>query len=196
MNPKQRNVWGRRFVCSLQSGCSPARGFCMLPTIAACARAKPKARHRRVQPGDRHRAMHLECGNYTNVSSGKCQSRRQQPCRRLPLHSRKHQLLPRQQRPKLLQPRPRYRETSFRSADREGARGRRQDTGSSTSNRKPEPSCRCTPTPTVVYLIEGGSTRFTLEDGRTIEGAGKTGDVLINAPVTHSQEHTSARTRS
>ena len=42
---------------------------------------------------------------------------------------------------------------------------------------------------TVVYLIEGGTTRFTLEDGRTIEGAGHTGDVLINAPVTHSQEH-------
>ena len=43
----------------------------------------------------------------------------------------------------------------------------------------------------VVYLVSGGATRFTFEDGRTVEGAGQTGDVLINPPVTHSQEHLS-----
>jgi beta-alanine degradation protein BauB len=41
----------------------------------------------------------------------------------------------------------------------------------------------------VVYLLQGGTTRFTLEDGRTIESTAQTGDVFINAPVTHSQEH-------
>lgn len=41
----------------------------------------------------------------------------------------------------------------------------------------------------VVYLVKGGATRFTLEDGRTIEGNAPTGTVLINPPVTHSQEH-------
>jgi len=45
---------------------------------------------------------------------------------------------------------------------------------------------------TVVYLLKGGTTRFTLEDGRTIEGSSDTGAVLINAPVTHSQEHVTA----
>jgi len=44
----------------------------------------------------------------------------------------------------------------------------------------------------VVYLLQGGSTRFTLEDGRTIEGTAQTGDVLINPPVTHAQEHITA----
>ncbi len=41
----------------------------------------------------------------------------------------------------------------------------------------------------VVYLLQGGVTRFNLEDGRTIESTAQTGDVFINAPVTHSQEH-------
>lgn len=41
----------------------------------------------------------------------------------------------------------------------------------------------------IVYLVKGGATRFTLEDGRTIEGNAQTGAVLINPPVTHSQEH-------
>jgi quercetin dioxygenase-like cupin family protein len=41
----------------------------------------------------------------------------------------------------------------------------------------------------VVYLVKGGATRFTLEDGRTTEGKAETGAVLINPPVTHSQEH-------
>jgi beta-alanine degradation protein BauB len=44
----------------------------------------------------------------------------------------------------------------------------------------------------VVYLIKGGATRFTLQDGRTIDSTAQTGDVLITAPVTHSQEHITA----
>lgn len=44
----------------------------------------------------------------------------------------------------------------------------------------------------IVYLIKGGATRFTLEDGRTTEGSAETGAVLINPPVTHSQEHITA----
>jgi len=44
----------------------------------------------------------------------------------------------------------------------------------------------------VVYLLKGGTTRFTLEDGRTIEGSSEAGAVLINGPVTHSQEHVTA----
>jgi quercetin dioxygenase-like cupin family protein len=41
----------------------------------------------------------------------------------------------------------------------------------------------------VVYLITGGATRFTLEDGRTTDSNAQAGDVLITPPVTHSQEH-------
>jgi len=44
----------------------------------------------------------------------------------------------------------------------------------------------------VVYLLKGGTTRFTLEDGRSMEGSSETGAVLINGPVTHSQEHVTA----
>lgn len=44
----------------------------------------------------------------------------------------------------------------------------------------------------VVYLLKGGTTRFTLQDGRTVEGSSEAGTVLINAPVTHSQEHVTA----
>jgi quercetin dioxygenase-like cupin family protein len=43
---------------------------------------------------------------------------------------------------------------------------------------------------TVVYLVEGGATRFTLTDGSTVERSSRAGEVLINAPVTHAQLHT------
>jgi quercetin dioxygenase-like cupin family protein len=43
----------------------------------------------------------------------------------------------------------------------------------------------------VVYIQKAGKTKFTLEDGTTKETEGKVGDVLINPPVTHSQEHLS-----
>ena len=41
----------------------------------------------------------------------------------------------------------------------------------------------------VVYIQKAGKTKFTLEDGTTKVTDGKVGDVLINPPVTHSQEH-------
>jgi quercetin dioxygenase-like cupin family protein len=41
----------------------------------------------------------------------------------------------------------------------------------------------------VVYIQKSGKTRFTLEDGTTRESDAKVGEVLINPPVTHSQEH-------
>ena len=41
----------------------------------------------------------------------------------------------------------------------------------------------------VVYIQKAGKTKFTLEDGTTKVMASKAGDVLINPPVTHSQEH-------
>ena len=41
----------------------------------------------------------------------------------------------------------------------------------------------------VVYIQKEGKTKFTLADGTTKETDGKVGDVLINPPVTHSQEH-------
>jgi quercetin dioxygenase-like cupin family protein len=43
----------------------------------------------------------------------------------------------------------------------------------------------------VVYILEAGKTRFTLEDGTTRVMESKAGEVLINPPVTHSQEHLS-----
>lgn len=41
----------------------------------------------------------------------------------------------------------------------------------------------------VVYLLQGGAVRFTLPDGKTVDSTTPTGGVLINPPVTHSQEH-------
>ena len=41
----------------------------------------------------------------------------------------------------------------------------------------------------VVYIQEAGKTKFTLEDGTSKVLESKNGDVLINPPVTHSQEH-------
>jgi quercetin dioxygenase-like cupin family protein len=41
----------------------------------------------------------------------------------------------------------------------------------------------------VVYLLQGGSTRFTLPDGKTVDSSAPTGTALINPPVVHSQEH-------
>ena len=41
----------------------------------------------------------------------------------------------------------------------------------------------------VVYIQKAGKTKFTLEDGTSKVTEGKVGDVLINPPVTHSQEH-------
>jgi quercetin dioxygenase-like cupin family protein len=43
----------------------------------------------------------------------------------------------------------------------------------------------------VVYILKAGKTKFTLEDGTSKVTEGKVGDVLINPPVTHSQEHLS-----
>ena len=41
----------------------------------------------------------------------------------------------------------------------------------------------------VVYIQKAGKTKFTLADGTTKVLESKNGDVLINPPVTHSQEH-------
>jgi quercetin dioxygenase-like cupin family protein len=41
----------------------------------------------------------------------------------------------------------------------------------------------------VVYIQKAGKTKFTLEDGTSKVTESKAGDVLINPPVTHSQEH-------
>jgi quercetin dioxygenase-like cupin family protein len=41
----------------------------------------------------------------------------------------------------------------------------------------------------VVYLLQGGETRFTLPDGKTVTGNSPTGAALINPPATHTQEH-------
>jgi quercetin dioxygenase-like cupin family protein len=41
----------------------------------------------------------------------------------------------------------------------------------------------------VVYILQAGKTKFTLEDGKTRESSASTGEVLIRPPETHSQEH-------
>jgi quercetin dioxygenase-like cupin family protein len=41
----------------------------------------------------------------------------------------------------------------------------------------------------VVYLLQGGFTRFTLPDGKVVESSAASGTALINPPVTHAQEH-------
>ncbi|MGQ0579519.1 MAG: hypothetical protein ACT4PQ_11500 [Betaproteobacteria bacterium] len=45
---------------------------------------------------------------------------------------------------------------------------------------------------TVVYLLEGGTTRFTRQDGTWYESVGRTGEAFISTPEPHSQEHKTA----
>jgi quercetin dioxygenase-like cupin family protein len=44
----------------------------------------------------------------------------------------------------------------------------------------------------VIYILKGGKTKFTNADGKVVESAAKTGDVLLRDPVTHSQVHVEA----
>lgn len=41
----------------------------------------------------------------------------------------------------------------------------------------------------VIYILEGGKTKFTNADGTVRESGAKAGEVLLRDPVTHSQEH-------
>jgi len=42
----------------------------------------------------------------------------------------------------------------------------------------------------VVYVLEGGKTKFTMEDGKTVKEVDtKPGDVLINPKTVHASEH-------
>jgi len=43
----------------------------------------------------------------------------------------------------------------------------------------------------VIYVLEGGRTRFTLQDGSTTERDLKSGDAVINPAVTHATENLS-----
>ena len=43
----------------------------------------------------------------------------------------------------------------------------------------------------VVYVLEGGKTKFTMPDGTTKEIDAKDGDVIINKPTVHAAEHES-----
>jgi quercetin dioxygenase-like cupin family protein len=41
----------------------------------------------------------------------------------------------------------------------------------------------------VVYIIKGGKTRFTMQDGKSFESDSKAGDASFRPAVTHSHEH-------
>ena len=43
----------------------------------------------------------------------------------------------------------------------------------------------------VIYVLEGGKTKFTNADGTTKELETKAGDVLLNPPTVHASEHES-----
>ena len=43
----------------------------------------------------------------------------------------------------------------------------------------------------VIYVLEGGKTKFTMPDGSTKELDTKAGDVLLNPPTVHASEHLS-----
>lgn len=43
----------------------------------------------------------------------------------------------------------------------------------------------------VVYVLEGGKTKFTNADGTTREVDTKAGDVLLNPPTVHASDHES-----
>jgi quercetin dioxygenase-like cupin family protein len=41
----------------------------------------------------------------------------------------------------------------------------------------------------VVYIVKGGKTKFTNEDGKVMESDNKTGESFFRAATTHSHEH-------
>lgn len=41
----------------------------------------------------------------------------------------------------------------------------------------------------VIYVIQGGKTKFTMPDGTTKEIDAKAGEAIINPPTTHSADH-------
>ena len=43
----------------------------------------------------------------------------------------------------------------------------------------------------VIYVVQGGKTKFTMPDGTTKELETKAGDALINPPTVHASEHES-----
>jgi quercetin dioxygenase-like cupin family protein len=43
----------------------------------------------------------------------------------------------------------------------------------------------------VIYVVQGGKTRFTMPDGSTKEIETKSGEALINPPTVHASEHLS-----
>jgi quercetin dioxygenase-like cupin family protein len=43
----------------------------------------------------------------------------------------------------------------------------------------------------VIYVLQGGKTKFTMPDGTSKEIDSKAGDVLINPPTVHASEHES-----
>ena len=43
----------------------------------------------------------------------------------------------------------------------------------------------------VIYVLEGGKTKFTMPDGSTKELDTKAGDVLLNPPTVHASDHES-----
>jgi quercetin dioxygenase-like cupin family protein len=43
----------------------------------------------------------------------------------------------------------------------------------------------------VIYVLQGGKTKFTMPDGTTKEIDSKPGDVMVNPPTVHASEHES-----
>ena len=194
MNTKQRHVG--RFAVRLLFAAAMLVSTGVLHAADYCCLCKGETKGKTIGTSNRAIAVgqcSLECGNYTNVSSGKCA---EPPPAAVPA-------------PAAPQPETPAPATSAAPEAAPAASSASRDFVSVAPTAKvladdgrirvidfqPKAGTKLPmhshPT-TVVYLIEGGSTRFTLEDGRTIEGAGQTGDVLINAPVTHSQEHVTA----
>ena len=147
MNPKPKNVVGRRFVPWLRWGCSAARGCCMPPTTAALQGRNERHDHQRIQPSDRRRTVHPGVWQLTNVSSGKCA---EPPPAAAPAPAAPQPETPApaaSTAPEPLQPQSRYRRTSF-----QWHRPRRSwlttaGSASSTINPRQGPSYPCTPTP-------------------------------------------------
>jgi quercetin dioxygenase-like cupin family protein len=194
MNPKQRNVVGSAVRVLVAVGLLASAG--VLHAADYCCLCKGETKGKTIGSSNRAIAIGqctLECGNYTNVSSGKCAEPppaavpapvTPQPGTPAPTTSAAPEAAP--AAASISRDFVSVAPTAKVLAD--DGRIRVIDFQPKAGTKLPMHSH-----PTmVVYVIEGGSTRFTLEDGRTIEGAGKAGDVLINAPVTHSQEHITA----
>jgi len=189
MNPRQRRINWSAF-CVL-AGIGLLAGAEWAHAGDYCCMCKGQAAGKTINASSRAVAIgqcSLECGNFTSVGSGKCAEPAPAAA---PAPTPAAAAAPIQAPAPAPAPPVAYAPKDFVSVA-PGAKVLADDGRIRVIDFQPTAGTKLPmhahPT-MVVYLLQGGSTRFTLEDGRTIDSSAQTGDVLINPPVTHSQEH-------